>query len=402
VGFFFTCQADERMKTFRLLMKIRICTQDSKEFMAVSHESQGAGMIEMTIENIDRFLQETLPGTVRLTGVGEIGSLDEQGMKDFGYGKPMLVAYEQDGVAKEAVVSSMRGDKYGHQFYWDRAAILMFQYATGKKIERHVKPLGLGYVNSSGKLVPVNNPEEFFILNEKVEGHDYFLDLERIKKGDFRPEDQALAREFALWLARLHGKKKDDQDLYLRRTRQLIGDSECIWGIVDAYPYPYEHFSPERFRNLEKRLVDWRWKLRNYTHRLSATHGDFHPWNVLVREDNDFSVLDCSRGEWGEPGDDVSTMSCNYLLYGLYDQPRLSGHFETLYRTFWDTYLEATGDEEILRVVAPYYVFRGLVIASPEWYPNHPLEVRQGLLRFLENVLKDETFDYANINNYME
>ena len=23
-------------------------------------------------------------------------------------------------------------------------------------------------------------------------------------------------------------------------------------------------------------------------------------------------------------------------------------------------------------VVAPYYVFRGLVIASPEWYPSHP------------------------------
>jgi hypothetical protein len=43
-----------------------------------------------------------------------------------------------------------------------------------------------------------------------------------------------------------------------------------------------------------------------------------------------------------------------------------------------------------------------LVIASPEWYPNHPLEVRKGLLRFLENVLEDEVFDYVGINKYME
>jgi hypothetical protein len=359
-------------------------------------------MLEMTIEMIERFLLKTLPGTVRLTGVGEIGSLDEQGMKDFGYGKPLLVSYNQDGVAKQAVISSMRGDKYGHQFYWDRAAILMFQYETGSRIKKHARPLGLGYADTQGNLVPMNDPEEFFILNEKVEGHDYFLDLERIRKGQDKKTDRDLARKFALWLADLHTEKKDDPDLYLRRTRQLIGDSECIWGLVDGYPHPYEHFMPERFVALEKKLIDWRWKLRSFTHRLSATHGDFHPWNVLVQDDNDFSVLDCSRGFWGEPGDDVATMSCNYFLFGLYDQPRLSGPFESIYRTFWDTYLEATGDQEVLKVVAPYYIFRGLVIASPEWYPNHPLEVRKGLLRFLENVLEDEVFDYANINKYMK
>ena len=34
-------------------------------------------------------------------------------------------------------------------------------------------------------------------------------------------------------------------------------------------------------------------------------HGDFHPWNLLFREGVEFSVLDRSRGEWGEPADDV-------------------------------------------------------------------------------------------------
>jgi hypothetical protein len=147
--------------------------------------------------------------------------------------------------------------------------------------------------------------------------------------------------------------------------------------------------------------VEWRWKLRRYTHRLCATHGDFHPWNVLVREDNEFAVLDRSRGEWGEPADDVSTMSCNYLLYGLYGGLPFRGDFEHLYRTFWDAYLEATGDREILEVIAPFYVFRGLVIASPEWYPNHPPEVRGALFRFLENVLSEERFEYQDINRYL-
>ena len=74
-------------------------------------------------------------------------------------------------------------------------------------------------------------------------------------------------------------------------------------------------------------------------------------------------------------------MSSNYFLYGLYQGPYLSGDFEELYMAFWDEYLGQTDDYEILEVIAPFYVFRGLVMANPEWYPNHPVEVRQKLLR---------------------
>jgi hypothetical protein len=356
----------------------------------------------MELKNLERYLQESLGGSVKLKGVGEIGAPDQQGMKEFGYGKPLQVTYEKDGHEQQAVLSVMRGDRYGHQFYWDRAAILMFQYYAGAKMEKHVKPLGLGYIDEKGRLVPMKEPREFFILNEKAAGEDYFVDLERIRKGDFRPEDEKQARQFAGWLARVHAVKLEAPDLYLRRVRQLIGDSECIWGLIDTYPYPYELFPPERFQLLEKALIDWRWKLRTYAHRLAATHGDFHPWNVLISPGGEFTVLDRSRGEWGEPADDVSAMSCNYFLYSLYHGARLSGDFEKLYRAFWDEYLERTGDQEMLEVIAPFYVFRSLVIDNPEWYPDHPLEVRQVLLRFLENVLSEERFDYENINKYLE
>lgn len=358
--------------------------------------------MDISLEKLEFFLKKVFGTEAKLTGVGEIGSLDEQGMKDFGYGKPLLIHYKLGKEEKSVVFSTMRGDKYGHQFYWDRAAILMFQYETAGRMEKHVKPRGLGYIDETGNLIPVSAPKEFFLLTEKVEGRDYFLDLERIRKGDVREDDFSLAKEFARWLARVHSEKKEDVDLYLRRIRDLIGHSECIWGIIDAYPYPYEHFEPERFIALEKKLIDWRWKLRHFAHRLSAVHGDFHPWNVLVREDGDFTVLDRSRGEWGEPADDVATMTCNYLLFGLYDKPVLTGPFEKLYLSFWEEYLSRTNDQEMLKVIAPFYVFRGLVIASPEWYPNHPLEVRKGLFRFLKNVLEDEVFDYKQINKYMD
>ena len=358
-------------------------------------------MIEMERDNLERYLRETMGGTVALKGIEEIGGLDGSAMKEFGYGKSVKVTYEKDGREEPVVFSTMRGDRYGHQFYWDRAAVLMFEYDTSARMEKHIRPRGLGYISEKGCLVPVKRPREFFIVNELAEGEPYFNDLERIKKGGVHPQDKERAREFARWLARVHAQKHDDPDMYRRRMRQLIGDSECIWGLIDAYPCPYDHFSPASFQQLEKKLIDWRWKLRNYTHRLAVTHGDFHPWNVLVHPNGDFSVLDRSRGEWGEPADDIAAMSANYLLYGLYQDRNLSGDFNDLYMAFWEEYLEQTRDREILEVIAPFYVFRGLVMANPEWYPNHPVGVRRALLRFTENVLSEECFDYQDINRYL-
>jgi hypothetical protein len=354
-------------------------------------------------EAVEAYLRQAFGPDARMLGVCEMG-VDDQGMKEFGYGKPVCLDFEVGGQARQGVLSIMRGDKYGHQFYWDRAAILMFQHDAGARMEKHVHPLGLGYFDEDDRLVPVTRPKEFFILSEKAPGYDYYLDLARIRKTGLETRDLDMAKAFARWLARVHAIKKDDADLYLRRVRNLIGASECIFGLVDAYPHPYDLFPPERFVALEKRVIDWRWKLRGFTHRLAQVHGDFHPWNVLVQEGGDtrdFAVLDRSRGEWGEPADDVATMSINYLLFGLYDTPRLAGDFERLYLTFWETYLRESGDDELLAVIAPFFVFRGLVVASPQWYPGHPLPVRQGLLRFLENVLADDRFDCLDINKYM-
>ncbi len=358
--------------------------------------------LHTTLSSLKKYLKQQFGPKAELIEVGEMGAQGTQGMKDFGYGKPTRVKLQVNGDTREVVLSTMRRGKFGHQFYWDRAAILMFQYSTGGRMEKHVRPLGLGYIDEQDNMIPVTDPKEFFIVHEMLPGQEYFRDLERIQKHGLENRDLDRAKDFAHWLARVHAAQRDEPDLYLRRIRELIGGSECIFGLVDSYPHPYELFPPEKFQDLEKKLIDWRWKLTRFTHRLTNVHGDFHPWNVLVQPDGDFRVLDRSRGEWGEPADDISTMASNYLLFALHSGSALHGDFERLYRTLWDTYLDLTQDREMLQVVAPFYVFRGLVIASPQWYPGHSSEVRSRLLRFMENVLSDEEFDYTRTNKYLK
>ena len=70
--------------------------------------------------------------------------------------------------------------------------------------------------------------------------------------------------------------------------KALHGEADGVEGVVKL---------------IEKRALDWRWKLRHRTERLRQVHGDFHPWNILFRDGTDFSVLDRSRGEFfGDPG----------------------------------------------------------------------------------------------------
>jgi aminoglycoside phosphotransferase family enzyme len=133
---------------------------------------------------------------------------------------------------------------------------------------------------------------------------------------------------------------------------------------------------------------------------LSQVHGDFHPWNILFREGTEFQVIDRSRGEWGDPADDVTCLTMNYLFFSLQRSGRLEGNFESLFMRFWERYLEKSGDTEILRVTAPFFAFRGLVMAHPVWYPTLPDSVRQQLFRFMRAVLSEDCFNPSEVNRY--
>jgi len=357
--------------------------------------------IPVKIDTIKKYLEERFDGKVEILGVKKLGTFTDT-IKKLGYGDTFLVKFRKEGRDRSVIFSTMRKDKYGHQYIWDRANVLMFQYDAGQRLPKHAHPLDIGYFTTEGKARSVRDANIYFLLTEKVEGTDYFLDLKRLKTEALTDLDIERARVLGEYLAEIHSEKKDAPELYTRKIRELLGHGECIMGIVDGYPRNYEFFPDDALCDIEKLCVEWRWKLKKYTHRLCREHGDFHPWNIKFREGTDFSTFDRSRGEYGEAADDVSTLSINYLLYSLLKHGKLYGDYKKLHDIFIETYLEKTKDLELFKVIQPFYAFRCLVIASPEWYPNHPADIRKKLFNFTRNILATETINIDEINRYLE
>ncbi|MHC1599335.1 MAG: phosphotransferase family protein [Candidatus Methanospirareceae archaeon] len=363
-------------------------------------------------EKIKAYLERTFGTPVNLISIKELGlesSLkleEEHEIKGFGYGKPYFVKFKRgDGEIKEVVFSTMKGDGFGHEHFSDRAQVLIWQHHAFNTLPKHVRSLDVGYFTRDGRMESAGDAEEYFIVCDKVEGEEYVNDLNRLREGgSVRELDKERASALASYLADIHAVKSGDAQLYVRRIRELVGHSECIFGLTDSYPSRNEFITGEELKEIEKNCIDWRWKLKARTKRLCMVHGDFHPWNIMFREGTDFTVLDRSRGEWGEAADDVSAMTINYLFFGLLktNGKALDKDFKLLYETFFEFYLKEIGDYELLEVIQPFYAFRGLVVASPVWYPNISLDTRRKLFNFIRNVLEAEEFDYKDVSKYLE
>ena len=138
---------------------------------------------------------------------------------------------------------------------------------------------------------------------------------------------------------------------------------------------------------MEHRCVDFRWQIRGRAHRLRRTHGDFHPYNILFREGADFTLLDASRGGRGDPADDLAALTINYVFGAVVYPHAWCRGLEPVWGAFWSTYLDESGDREVLEVIPPFFAWRALVVASPVWYPSLTPAMRDALLGFAEGAL---------------
>jgi hypothetical protein len=351
---------------------------------------------------LERYLRARFGSTTRLLSYGVIGKESSKGeQKRYGYGTPVKLTFAIGTRTQSAVLATMKPGPFGHEHMADRAQAMLWDYDSYGRLPRHVKALDVGAFDVKQELCSLAEAQEFFVLNEWTEGASYHADLERLAKGgSLRALDRQRAIALARYLAQIHAKKRRDANLYKRRLRELIGHGECIMGLTDSYPERCGFITGDLLRTVEEACNRWRWRLREKTNRLSQVHGDFHPYNVLFRAGTDFAVLDRSRGEWGEPADDVTAMAINYLLNSLIRWGKLQGPFEVLFRLFWDTYVNVNGDKEVMETAAPFFAFRGLVVASPLWYPKLSMETRRSLFRFIENVLDSPRFEPNRVNEY--
>lgn len=325
-------------------------------------------------------------------------------LKQAGYGVPLLLRYRVEGDREErrVVFRTMGPNWFGHDRRSDRAALALLAADTYHLVPDHVRVLDVGALDHYGDLLSLRGAGEFYLVTSYAEGRLYAEDLRRIEEaGAATEEDLARARALAGWLADLHGEPfHGPPELYQRAIRDLLGGGEGIFGICDSYPedgvVPFE-----RLAAIEQQCLAWRWKLRSRSGRLRRTHGDFHPYNILFRRGEDFTVLDASRGGVGDPADDLAAMTINYVFGAAMDPRVWKSGLRPLWEAFWSVYLSTSGDHEVLEVIAPFFAWRALVVACPVWYPSLSSECRDRLLSFAERALDCDGFDLECVDRWV-
>lgn len=363
-------------------------------------------MAVLRIRALQNYLRTLHGRDVKIISVEKLGKASERRpivrLKAFGFGTPYLVVYDVGGKRRSGVIETMRPGAFGHEFPSDRAQSLVLAHSTYNRLPRHVQSYDIGVFTKRGDLSSLGDFSEFFIFLERVQGQGYQEDLARIRDSGIMGDlDLRRCIHLADYIAQVHTIKKNAPDLYIRRVRDLVGHGECIMGMIDSYPTNADFVDQSELQDIERRCLEWRWKLRDKSHRLARVHGDFHPFNIMFRKGTDFTALDRSRGEWGEPADDVAAMSINYILFSVQSRGDLSGPLEQLYRSFMDEYIKATGDQQMLEVIQPFYAWRSLVVANPIWYPTLPATRRRKLLNFAKATLDSDRFDIKAVNTYL-
>jgi hypothetical protein len=360
-------------------------------------------MSTITTQAVASYLEAFYAGSVRILSMTTEGKQEtSEDLKAFGYGAPLFIEFEVNNRRKKVVLETIASSTYGHDHFSDRAQTILWEHSAFNNLAGHVRSLDSGAFLESGAIISTGKAEEFFLLTEFVSGTGYFKDLDRIRKtGIASDDDMNRVRALSDYLVRIHERKLDAPGLYTRRIRDLLGHGECIMGIIDNYPESFEFIDTPLLFKIEQQCILWRWRVRSRVHRLCQVHGDFHPWNILFRDRTDFTLLDRSRGEWGEPADDTTCLSINYLFSSLLQSGKLEGAFEKMFALFWDNYLSKTNDWEMLDVAAPFFAWRGLVIGSPVWYPHLPPGVRRSVFNFIQNILAAERFDPTDVNRYL-
>ncbi|MBI4682577.1 MAG: phosphotransferase [Nitrospirae bacterium] len=325
-------------------------------------------------------------------------------------GAGFLIEIKTQEGDKHYVIKGLFPEGLEHDYPADRAGVFLLDLDEFKNLPKHVKAIDVLSELPDGSIISIGGGREYYLLMERAEGKHYFNDLaafagkDKLDTGDIE-KIQAMVS----YLAKIHSVKKDSKQLYWRKVRDTIGHGECLMGVFDTYPEGT--ISSSEMTAIEKKCVDWRAKLRPKFKRLCQVHGDFHPGNIWFKSRGevisplkapvDFILLDRSRGPWGDAADDVTALTINYIFFSINHFGKLAGPYLEAFNLFYDQYINETGDTELLEVLAPFYAFRGVVVANPVFYPEVTPKNRRKIFNFVHGVLDDESFKIEKVNEYI-
>jgi len=350
----------------------------------------------MTKEKIHGYLTDKFKSADVLE-IKELGS----GVHGTGYLIKFIADENGRKVEKRIVMKGLEGLNFGHDYPSDRAQVLLLANSTYNKLQNHVKATDVVGESKDG-LISIGNAYEFYLLMEEAKGESYFDDLNKIFEKGIDDKDKEKAKFLAKFLASIHKKPNLKEDvaksLYKRKIRDTIGHGECLTGIIDIYDK--EIFLGINLTDMASEAVKRGGKIKDKFKRLAVIHGDFHPGNIWFDGDN-LTVLDRSRGEYGEPADDISCFIMNYIHYSIRKYGKLDNEFMELTKIFMDEYLKLTNDYEIFEVMSVFFAFRSVVVANPLFYKDND-EVKIKLLKFGRNVLNYNKFEIEKVNDMIE
>jgi hypothetical protein len=314
-------------------------------------------------------------------------------------GSGFLIELQTPRGEESYVVKTLLKEGLGHDYPSDRAAVFLLDLDEYRNLPRHVKAIDVLSEMEDGSVKSIGGGKEYYLLMEQASGKDYFKDLvEFSRKEKLSQEDKQKIKAMTSYLAEIHSVKKDSKTLYWRKLRDTVGHGECLMGVLDTYPDGF--LSSCQMAGIIKQSVDWIYSLKPLYRRLSQIHGDFHPGNIWFQDDHKFILLDRSRGPWGEPADDITALAINYIFFSIKNHGTVKGAYLEGLNLFFDEYIKQSGDKEITRVVAPFFAFRGAVVANPVFYPDITMIQRKKIFKFIHKILEKKSFNYNQINNY--